>query len=108
MSATEIPKLNIGDDDPAVGMTPGSPGWIPVTGTDGKALKPGLRCNCGLWVDLALYHVKADGTVTPIFYHKQGTNTAIGEDTEGCEWQAWLKLKDYNLGDFPPAQSLRP
>jgi hypothetical protein len=108
MSAMEIPKLDIGNADPAVGMTPDSPGWIPATSPDGKPLKPVIRCNCGQWVDIALYHVHPDGTVTPLFYHKQGSNTAVGEDTEGCNWQALLTLKDYDVGDFPAEPGRAP
>lgn len=97
----EIPKLV---DD--FGHEEGQPGWFqPVQQQeDGtwKSLKPVIRCNCGRFCGIGLHHVHADGTVTASFYHKRGTNYAIGESPEGCEWHVFLKLKDYNGGEFPP------
>lgn len=93
---TEIPKGKY--EAPA-------PCWIPVATLEGKPFKPIIRCNCGYYVGIALHHVHADGTVTASFYHKRGTNYATGEDPNGCEWHVWLKLLDYNLGDFPAEKS---
>ena len=85
-------------------VVPNSPAWATVTDTQGNILKPLIRCNCGRWVGIGLHHVHADGTVTASFYHKRGTNYSAGEDDLGCEWHVWLKLLDYNLGDFPPVR----
>lgn len=100
----EIPKIEDGDFD----QRPNSPGWLqPVSKReDGswEKLKPIIRCNCGMLCGIGLHHVHADGTVTASFYHKKGTNTAAPnyEDPNGCEWHVYLKLKDYDGGDFPP------
>jgi hypothetical protein len=79
----------------------GDPGWFQPT-QDGNLLKPVIRCNCGNYCGIGLHHVHADGTVTASFYHKNGTNYAIGESPEGCEWHVFLKLKDYAGGEFLP------
>ena len=81
---------------------PDEPGWFQPTRTDGEKLKPVIRCKCGNYCGIGLHHVHADGTVTASFYHKRGTNYSIGESPEGCEWHVFLKLKDYDGGDFPP------
>lgn len=98
---TEIPK--IAHDDLRHG---GPPGWIqPVRKReDGtyEPLKPIIRCNCGMLCGIGLHHVHADGRVTASFYHSKGTNFAIGESPEGCGWHVWLKLKDWDGGEFPP------
>lgn len=93
---TEIPKAKYGDEI--------RPCWSPCQDTDGNPLKPLIRCQCGRWMGIRLHHVHADGTVTASFYHRKGTNLAEGDDPEGCEWHVWLKLKDYDLGDFPPGK----
>jgi hypothetical protein len=90
----EIPKIYPGEDWYAK-----SPGWSPVTQA-GHYLKPLIRCNCGRWSGIGLHHVHADGTVTASFYHKRGN--IYPEDPNGCEWHVFIKLKDYDLGDFPP------
>jgi hypothetical protein len=89
---TEIPKGRMEDDDPI-------PCWVQNVDRDGNNLKPVIRCNCGLYCGIGLHHVHADGTVTASFYHKRGNTPP--EDPNGCEWHVWLKLKGYNLGDFP-------
>jgi hypothetical protein len=94
----EIPHITAKLSD----CTAGNPGWGTVQDTTGKILKPLIRCNCGKWVGIALHHVHTDGTVTASFYHSKGTNYAIGESPDGCGWHVFLKLKDYDLGDFPP------
>src|ERR1700686_3644907 len=95
----EIPKIGAEDFH----LRPDAPGWCqPVS--EGKPCKPIIRCNCGRRVGIGLHHVHADGTVTASFYHKRGTNYAIGESEEGCEWHVFLKLKDYDGGEFPPVR----
>ncbi len=94
----EIPKIVDFDGDY---FAAGSPGWF-CPEQDGKPLKPVIRCNCGKFCGIGLHHVHADGTVTASFYHKKGTDFATGESPEGCEWHVFLKLKDYDQGEFPP------
>lgn len=101
---TEIPHLKADDED---NWKPGKPGWYSVQGysADGKLepRKPHIRCNCGTITGIGLHHVHADGTVTESFHHKRGN--VYPEDKDGCEWHVWLKLLDYDGGDFPPKNS---
>jgi hypothetical protein len=90
-----VPRVNEGDDWDAE-----SPGWSPCT-RDGKAIKPLIRCNCGQWCGIGLHHVHADGTVTASFFHATKAQHPQGDDT-GCGWHVFLKLADYDQGDFPP------
>lgn len=94
----EIPKITDFHNRPH------EPGWSQPTTTDGEQLKPIIRCDCGNLCGLGLHHVHADGTVTASFFHSSGTNYAIGESLEGCGWHVFLKLKDYNGGDFSPRE----
>lgn len=85
--------------------TPNKPGWVRVVEAHTNTpVKPIIRCNCGLFVGLRLHHVHSDGTVTASFYHKRGKDSSVGESPDGCEWHVFLKLLDYNDGDFPPQQ----
>jgi hypothetical protein len=98
----EIPK--IADDDIRHG---GPPGWLqPVRELDDgsyQKLKPIIRCSCGMLCGIGLHHVHADGTVTASFYHKKGpAGSPDYSSPDGCEWHVFLKLKDYDGGDFPP------
>jgi len=79
-----------------------SPACLQPVDTDGNKLKPIIRCNCGRWCGIGLHHVHADGAVTASFFHSKGTNFAIGEDPYGCGWHVFIKLLDYDGGDFPP------
>lgn len=91
----DIPKgTNAGGD------TDPKPCWYPVRNTQGRLLKPIIRCKCGKLSGIGLHHVHADGTVTASFYHKKGNN--YPEDPEGCEFHEHIKLLDYDCGDFPP------
>jgi hypothetical protein len=93
---TEIPK---GDyESPA-------PCWIPVS-YKGKPCKPAIKCKCGKNCRIGLHHVHADGTVTRSFFDSTESSFSEGgktyAHTPGCGWHVWLKLKDYDCGDFPP------
>lgn len=79
-----------------------SPAWIQPVDSEGRKLKPIIRCNCGNWCGIGLHSVHEDGTITASFYHSQGTNYAIGESPEGCGWHEFLKLADYSGGPFGP------
>lgn len=88
----EIPK---GQYD----VTP-PPYWLSIRDTEGKLRKPIICCKCGRHVGIGLHHVHVDGTVTASFYHLKGDISPA--DPQGCGWHVWLKLKDYDCGDFPP------
>ena len=96
---TDIPKGRMAEDDP-------KPCWIPVQNSDGKQLKPVIRCNCGELCGIGLHHVHGDGTVTASFYHSEAEsfvdNGKVYGHRPGCGWHVWLKLQDYDCGDFPP------
>lgn len=98
MSEVAIPKLSESGCGPEHA---GHPGWIqPTQHGTGTPLKPLIRCNCGWFCGIGLHHVHADGRVTASFFHtKDGPN---GDKERGCEWHVFLKLLDYNGGDFPP------
>lgn len=89
-----IPK---GDYDAA------APCWIPNVeyGTE-KPCKPLIKCNCGRISGIGLHHVHADGTVTASFFHDAAPHPEIGYAGGGCGWHVFLKLADYDQGDFPP------
>jgi hypothetical protein len=89
---TEIPR-----GDHKFDFVEGYPAWFSVRDKDGKTLKPIIRCNCGYFCGLGLHHVHADGTVTASFFH-----TPECDPGRGCGWHVYLKLLDYDQGDFPP------
>jgi len=88
----EIPKGTV--DSPG-------PCWIPVQNREGKALKPLIKCQCGRISGIGLHHVHADGTVTASFFHDAAPHPDIGYAGGGCGWHVFLKLLDYDCGDFP-------
>lgn len=91
---TEIPKIA------EFGVGPeyvGRPGWTQPVDGNGNKLKPLIRCNCGWYCGIGLHHVHVDGTVTASFFH-----TAEGDPGRGCGWHVWLKLLDYDGGEFLP------
>lgn len=100
----EIPHLG-GDDHAEDNKVVGKPGWYSVReyGSD-KKRKPHIRCNCGEVTGIGLHHVHADGTVTASFWHaaEPMEQKGIKFPGGGCGWHVFLKLKDYNDGDFPP------
>lgn len=97
---TEIPHI-VDFDEFADKPVIGHPGWFCPT-QDGRTLKPIIRCYCGTLTGIRLHHVHADGTVTASFHHKRGTN--YPEDPNGCDWHVFLKLKDYDQGEFLPGE----
>jgi hypothetical protein len=98
----EIPKI---ENEDFKHDKPNSPGWIqPVRREEGDRLvpiKPIIRCNCGKFCGIGLHHVHADGTVTASFFHARTGEHQQGTD-DGCGWHVFLKLKDWNGGEFPP------
>lgn len=93
----EIPRL-LEHDDPG-------PGWIAVSDGDGKPLKPLIKCQCGKICGIGLHHVHPDGRITASFYHSEASEFTEGgriyRHTPGCGWHVFLKLKDYDRGEFP-------
>lgn len=105
----EIPKIDFDDET--------KPGWIPTQTTEGKPCKPLIRCQCGTHQGIGLHHVHADGRVTASFFHAAAhelQKDANGyffmhkgkrySTVPGCGWHVFLKLKDYDQGDFPPVE----
>lgn len=96
----EIPKIGEFEN------VSGAPAWCPVKTSDGKPVKPVIRCNCGAFCGIGLHHVHADGTVTASFLHGKADFTHKGKryhgDPKGCEWHVFLKLLDYDQGEFLP------
>jgi hypothetical protein len=92
-----VPKIKKGKDD----WYAKSPAWSPAKDFDGNPEKPIVRCNCGQWSGIGLHHVHADGTVTASFFHATKAQHPQGDDN-GCGWHVWIKLQDYDCGDFPP------
>lgn len=80
-----------------------SPGpcWVPRQYA-GKAIKPYIKCQCGHLSYIGLHHVHADGTVTASFFHDAAPHPDIGYAGGGCGWHVFLKLLDYDQGDYPP------
>lgn len=74
--------------------------WVPVVDSNNNNLKPLVVCNCGCVTGIGLHHVHADGIVTASFWHKKGNGKY--EDPNGCEWHVFIKLLDYDKGEFLP------
>ena len=91
---TAIPKAKYDDEI--------SPSWIPIRDSEGKPCRPLIRCKCGHISGISLHHVHADGTVTASFFHDVNPHPDIGYAGGGCGWHVFLKLLDYDQGDFPP------
>ena len=72
------------------------PCWIPTQNTEGKQLKPLIRCNCGTYCGIGLHHVHPDGRITNSFWHHQGP--------DACGWHVHLQLEGYDRGEFLPNQ----
>jgi hypothetical protein len=95
-----IPKLDGYDKTTA-------PGWFPTRRYQTEEpLKPLIRCKCGITTGIGLHHVHADGRVTNSFYDSKATEfTHKGKKYHhppGCGWHVFIKLADYDQGDFPP------
>jgi hypothetical protein len=82
---------------------PNEPAWFSTADSNGNALKPIIRCNCGMFMGIRLHHVHADGTVTASFFHAKKADHPQGDDS-GCGWHVFLKLKDWTGQDFPPGK----
>jgi len=86
------------------------PCWIPVVYANSAdvlvSTKPLIKCKCGKVTGIGLHHVHADGTVTASYYHSEASSFTEGGKTyahePGCGWHVWLKLDNYDVGEFPP------
>lgn len=82
---------------------PTGPCWISVHGSDGRPLKPLIKCRCGIVFGIGLHHVHADGRVTASFYHPETPGAAgCGDNAPGCGFHEFLELADYDGPEFPP------
>jgi hypothetical protein len=87
----EIPKYNHEKGD----RSDQAPCWIPVIDDKGNKLKPVIVCKCGKPCGIGLHHVHSDGKVTASFYHE-----------DGCGWHVFIKLLDYDRGEFLPNKNI--
>lgn len=96
-----IPRLLTDDWDH---NEPG-PGWYAVT-SGGKPAKPLVKCKCGTVTGIGLHHVYADGRVMQSYFDSPATSFEHGGKTythpAGCGWHVYIKLGDYDQGEFPP------
>ena len=92
MTFVDIPKGEYGDPGPC---------WVPR-----GQFKPAIVCKCGVTCHIGLHRVHADGRVTDSFFHSPATEFTLKGKTyshqPGCGWHEWLKLMNYNMGEFPP------
>ena len=96
----EIPRAEPYSD--ATWWQPSHPAWMQAIDTEGRKVKPTIRCNCGHWSGIGLHRVHADGLVTASFFHDAAPHPEIDYAGGGCGWHVFLKLKDYDGGEFPP------
>jgi hypothetical protein len=82
-SPLEIPK---GDYD-TVGSC-----WIPQRDFNNRPSRPLIKCRCGDVIVIPRHHVHSDGRITKSFYHH----------VPKCGWDEWVRLKDYDQGEFRP------
>lgn len=86
------------------------PGWYKVVDSDGNPLKPLVKCKCGTVSGIGLHHVHADGRVTASYFDATAAQLAgMGPKWKGrqggCGWHVFIKLMDYDLGEFPPKRA---
>lgn len=90
-NAIEIPRANAAWDN--------YPCWIPVVDNKDVKQKPCVICKCGEITSIGNHHVHADGRVTNSYFHQ---NSNKDGDGKGCQWHVYIKLKDYDQGEFLP------
>jgi hypothetical protein len=100
-----LPKVN--EEEDGEWNVKGKPAWSPCREwKTEKPLKPLIRCICGEWSGIGLHHVYADGRVMASYFHADANQlAAMGEAgkrfSAGCGWHVFLKLLDYDQGEFP-------
>lgn len=67
-----------------------APAWIPVVDSQGRTVKPVIRCACGRLASIRLHHLHADGRVTASFLE------------HSCGFHEFLELDGWSGGEFPP------
>lgn len=96
---TEIPRGTYNSDGPC---------WVPRVAQTGQVLRPAIKCICGKICFIDLHHVHADGTVTASFFDSTAKsfvhNGREYQHTPGCGWHVWLKLLNYDQGEFLPSE----
>lgn len=82
-----------------------APCWI-AHDWEGKHCRPIIKCKCGKICHIQLHHVHADGTVTASFFDSTESSFNANGKTyshiPGCGWHVFLRLVDYDQGEFLP------
>jgi hypothetical protein len=95
-------KIPEGEPSAIDHKTPG-PAWFRVRSSDGRPLKPLIKCGCGRIMGIALHSVSAAGEVRASFYHPVKPLEAGSLDTEpGCGFHEFLELEGYDGPAFGP------
>ena len=99
----EIPRAVFDENDSKAYFAAGNPAWSQAVRYGTKELvRPSIRCNCGVWCGIGAHYIHADGRVTASFYHAHTSTGLKYASDDGCGWHVFLKLKDYNCGEWPP------
>lgn len=81
------------------------PGWY-AHDWNGKHARPIIICKCGKRCHIDLHHVHADGLVTASFYHSEQSSFVVNGKAyyhqPGCGWHVFIKLANYDQGEFLP------
>jgi len=96
-----IPKTRAFDH-----TTPG-PGWLSVRSSDGRPLKPLIKCRCGQIMGIRLHSVSAAGEVRASFYHPETPGVAgCADNAPGCGFHELLELDGYDGPAFGPGEGV--
>jgi len=77
------------------------PCWIPHI-WEGRICRPIIVCACGQRNTAAAHHIHADGRVTASYYHAKEPIPSQGWAGGGCGFHEFIRLMDYDQGEFPP------
>lgn len=83
---------------------PNNPGWMQVVDSNGKKLKPLIRCNCGRWMGIRLHHVHPDGRVTASFFDDDLHDNIGNVIDKGCGWHVYIELQDWTGEEYLPGE----
>ena len=87
----KIPKSNLAEENENV-----CPAWIPIQDTEGKPLRPIIRCKCGELCGIGWHHIHKDGRVTASFYHHA---PAINNP---CGFHVYIELENWTGEEYLP------